>query len=146
MTDISTEFAADHRHCDHLFAAAEQSAASGDWPAADSQFDVFAGALEHHFTVEEQGLFPAFEARTGMTMGPTQVMRMEHLQMRKLLADMRDAIAKRNGDGYLGLSETLMMLMQQHNIKEEQILYRMADQALGAAGEEFVARLHREAA
>jgi len=35
----------------------------------------------------------------------------------------------------------LMMLMQQHNIKEEQMLYRMADQALGVEGEAIVAQL-----
>jgi len=32
---------------------------------------------------------------------------------------------------FLGLAETLMLLMQQHNMKEEQVLYRMMDQVYG---------------
>jgi hemerythrin-like domain-containing protein len=75
-------------------------------------------------------LFPAFEARTGMSMGPTQVMRSEHEQMRGLIGDMARAAAEANRDGYLGLSETLNMLMQQHNLKEENMLYPMSDQVL----------------
>ena len=38
------------------------------------------------------------------------------------------AVENRDKENYLGLSETLMMLMQQHNMKEEQVLYRMMDQ------------------
>jgi iron-sulfur cluster repair protein YtfE (RIC family) len=39
---------------------------------------------------------------------------------------------------YLGASETLNMLMQQHNIKEENMLYPMADRAMGADGEAVI--------
>jgi len=35
-------------------------------------------------------------------------------------------------DAYLGLSETLNMLMQQHNMKEENMLYPMSDQVLSS--------------
>ncbi len=66
-------------------------------------------------------------------MGPTQVMRMEHEQMRELMQDMAHAMIKTDYEGYLGLSETLNMLMQQHNMKEENVLYPMTDQVL--AGE-----------
>ncbi|MEW7975981.1 MAG: hemerythrin domain-containing protein [Candidatus Sedimenticola endophacoides] len=76
-------------------------------------------------------LVPGFEERTGQTMGPTQMMRQEHIQMRALLGEMGQAVALRDRERYLGLAETLMMIMQQHNMKEEQILYRMIDQAFG---------------
>ncbi|MHB8759820.1 MAG: hemerythrin domain-containing protein, partial [Thiobacillus sp.] len=69
---------------------------------------------------------------TGMAAGPTQVMRSEHVQMRGLMTDMANAVAASNRDGYLGLSETLNMLMQQHNLKEENMLYPMSDQVLGS--------------
>lgn len=81
-------------------------------------------------------LFPAFEERTGQTMGPTQMMRSEHLQMRQLFAEMATALEQRSKDQCLGLADTLMMIMQQHNMKEEQVLYPMTEQVLGvdAAG------------
>jgi hemerythrin-like domain-containing protein len=58
-------------------------------------------------------------------------MRMEHGQMRDLIQEMAGAVASADHDRYLGLSETLNMLMQQHNLKEENVLYPMSDQALG---------------
>ena len=65
-----------------------------------------------------------------MVTGPTEMMRMEHDQMRVLFAEMRDALEKKKNDDYLGIADTLLILMQQHNIKEEQILYNMMDQRL----------------
>ncbi|OOZ36881.1 hemerythrin domain-containing protein [Solemya velesiana gill symbiont] len=42
----------------------------------------------------------------------------------------------------MGLSETLMMIMQQHNMKEEQMLYRMADQVLAADAEAVIQQMN----
>jgi len=50
--------------------------------------------------------------------------------MRSLFSEMKDAIEQNNSDDYLGAAETLLILMQQHNMKEEQILYNMMDQRL----------------
>ena len=51
-------------------------------------------------------------------------------QMSGLLQEMDAALARTDGQAYLGQSETLLMLMRQHNMKEENILYPMSDQAL----------------
>jgi iron-sulfur cluster repair protein YtfE (RIC family) len=80
-------------------------------------------------------LFPAFEQASGNTMGPTRVMRLEHRQMRETLAEMDGALASGDLEDFLGQAETLLILMQQHNIKEEQILYPMCDRFLGGAVE-----------
>lgn len=128
----------DHRACDDLFASAENAVAQKDWAGACALFERFASAMAHHFAMEEAVLFPAFEARTGMSMGPTQVMRSEHEQMRGLIDDMARAVAGSDQDGYLGLSETLNMLMQQHNLKEENILYPMSDQVLAADRDQLI--------
>jgi iron-sulfur cluster repair protein YtfE (RIC family) len=138
MSTISEFLTGEHHHCDDLFAAAEDDAAQKNWDKAEEDFRLFRHSTETHFEVEEKILFPAFENATGMAMGPTQVMRVEHIQMRDVLAQMADAVAKRDADQYLGLSETLLMLMQQHNLKEEQILYRMADQALGGESDTLI--------
>jgi len=74
-------------------------------------------------------------------MGPTQVMRMEHIQMKQLFSEMEQAVKARDDAQYLGLSETLMMIMQQHNMKEEQMLYPMMDQTLGQAGGEIAQQI-----
>ena len=141
MSNITETMAADHRRCDHLFSEAEELVAGGDWGQGAERFNAFREATEHHFSMEESVLFPRFEQRTGQVAGPTQMMRMEHVQMRQLLADMAAAVAAQERERYLGLSETLMMLMQQHNMKEERILYPMSDQALGGEAAQVIGEM-----
>lgn len=130
MNEITEYLTEDHEHCDLLFAEAEQEVADGAWEKASDTCSRFMGAVLRHFSREESILFPEFEARTGMTGGPTAMMRVEHDQMRQLMESMAAAVSRRDGNTYLGLAETLLMLMQQHNMKEERILYPMADQAI----------------
>ena len=134
----------DHRHCDDLFVSAEQLANSGDLAAARQAFEDFSAATLRHFATEEQTLFPAFEAQTGMRMGPTQVMRMEHQQMRDLLSQAQAAIDAGDADEYMGQAETLLIMMQQHNMKEENMLYPMCDQHLSAELPAILERLETE--
>ena len=131
MSTIVEFLGSDHHACDELFASAEEAVAHKNWDSARTLFNRFHTAMAHHLAMEETVLFPAFEARTGNIAGPTQVMRMEHEQMRELLQAMAHAVAVTNQDDYLGLSETLNMLMQQHNLKEENMLYPMSDRVLG---------------
>lgn len=119
-----------HKHCDELFAAAEAAAVGREWTDAQRLLPDFIDEMETHFRTEEEVLFPAFEAATGMTMGPTRMMRLEHAQMRDLFSQMRSALESRDGTGFAGVAETLLVLMQQHNMKEENILYPMCDQGL----------------
>lgn len=145
MTSISQFLTEDHRHCDALFADAESAAADGQMETARLLAGQFLRAMETHFDMEESVLFPAFEDATGMVMGPTQVMRSEHHQMRDVFAQMRQAAEDGNADLFLGLSETLLMLMQQHNLKEEQMLYRMADTALEASNSAIISGMRARA-
>jgi hemerythrin-like domain-containing protein len=97
--------------------------------------------MEQHFHLEEDALFPALEQRAQQSSGPTRVMRLEHQDMRQLLKDLRDALSARNADRFLGLSETLLIMMQQHNYKEENVLYRMADYVLADDRPEILDRV-----
>ena len=129
-----------HKECDEVFARAEEAAGGGDWKRAQAEFDAFARQMDRHFDVEDNLLFPAFDNRTGHAGGPTRVMRMEHDQMRVVMHEMRSAVEAKNAEQYLGLSETFLVLMQQHNFKEEGILYNMMDQVLGDEAEKLLAQ------
>jgi len=121
-----------HKLCDDLFVAAEDAMNAGNWAAAAAAFQRFAAQMAAHFSAEEDVLFPAFEAATGMAGGPTNMMRFEHEQMRQLIKLMEGACAAKDADEYGGVAETLLTLLQQHNMKEENILYPMCDEALAA--------------
>jgi len=131
MTGINQYMTSDHRHCDELFAATESAADNEDWETAATQTEIFLTAMENHFTKEEEVLFPVFEETTGMQQGPTQVMRHEHQQMRDLFSQLRYALEATDQDEFLSITETLLILMQQHNMKEEGILYSMSDEQFG---------------
>lgn len=131
MHNIQAFMAGDHRRCDEIFNEIEQAVEAGAWDRARAAFAQFQHAVLQHFAAEEGVLFPAFEAKTGMTMGPTQVMRGEHGQMRELLAAAGAGLLAQDADDYAGNAETLLIMMQQHNTKEENVLYPMCDQVLG---------------
>jgi iron-sulfur cluster repair protein YtfE (RIC family) len=135
MSGITSALHNHHKLCDDDFADAEDAARKGDWAACAAAYGKFRTELLAHFGVEEEVVFPAFENRTGMAGGPTQVMRGEHAQMRDLLRQMDAALAQKDADAFGGAAETLLVMMQQHNMKEENILYPMIDQAMGQDGE-----------
>ena len=135
MTTISNFMQHNHRQCDELYAAAEEAVANQDWAAANAGWLAFTSELNTHITDREEGrLFPAFEAANGPP-GPIAMMRGEHAQMRALVAQMDEALASQEHQRFLGLGETLMMLTQQHNMKEENILYPMMDQFISGESE-----------
>ena len=124
ILDFLTEH---HRSCDHLLVESESPLAKKDWEGFNLNWQAFAKETIHHFELEEQILFPAFEAKTGMTCGPTQVMRQEHEQVKALIEQMQQAIESKDLERAMGIVESVMLLIQQHNMKEEQILYPMSD-------------------
>jgi iron-sulfur cluster repair protein YtfE (RIC family) len=142
MNDIAREFTADHEKCDAEFAALEGAVSREDWPRAAQHLERFCADMRRHLDTEEQSVFPGIEAHTGSGAGPVAVMRMEHDQMRELLEGLEAAVHARDGGEVLGIADTLLVLMQQHNIKEEQILYALADDLLDeAARGEAIGRL-----
>ena len=144
MTTIRSFMTEDHRRCDDLFADAEQAVSKSKMDIAKIAFGHFRAAMLAHFDSEEKTLFPTFEATTGMRMGPTQVMRMEHEQLRGLMDDAMNALNRADAEDYLGQADTLVIMMQQHNMKEENMLYPMCDQHLTAEVPAILDRLETE--
>jgi iron-sulfur cluster repair protein YtfE (RIC family) len=132
MSTLTEPLRDHHKHCDELFASAEAAVIDREWTTAQRLLPDFIAAMETHFRSEEETLFPAFEAAMGMTMGPTRMMRLEHAQMRELFGQMSAALAQRDAPGFGGAAETLLVFIQQHNMKEENILYPMCDRGLDA--------------
>jgi len=135
-------FTGDHRACDAGWADVAAAADAGDASAMAAYWQRFRNALLRHLAMEEQLLFPAFEAATGMANGgPTQVMRMEHQQMRGVLEQMAAAVARGDADELVDQGDTLNILIHQHNMKEEGMLYPMAENALQVDWPELRAKL-----
>jgi len=138
---ITATLTADHRDCDRRLGKVALRGRNTDWAQVARETESFHAAMERHFRFEEEVLFPPLEQVSPLSAGPTEMMRQQHAQIRALLEDLDAAVAAADADDYAGISETLHFLIQQHNAKEEGILYPLADRALGADGAALAARL-----
>ncbi len=136
---INQFMTADHRDCDEQFAELENIIDQGNFDGAKAMFEDFHTHMLKHFDMEEQVMFPQYQNCEGGHCDPTPVMLMEHNQMRAIFTQMSDAINENDKEKFLGQSEALLFTMQQHNMKEEQMMYNMADQALNS--EEIISQM-----
>ncbi len=130
---LMSYFQHDHRRCDTLWAELEAAGDDAELAVVTQQWATFSGAMRRHFKMEEEVMFPAFQQATGMFGGgPVEVMKMEHEQMRALLDQMDKLAAGGDIEALRDQGDTLLMVIQQHNSKEEGILYPMAEQSLAS--------------
>ncbi len=139
MGAITDYMSSDHKYCDDVFASLERSISDRHWDTAAQEMTEFINSMTLHFGMEEEVLFPAFEQATGNTTGPTSVMRAEHQQMCGIMKQMQEALDERDAVEFLGASETLSIMLQQHNMKEEGILYPMTDRVLSDKSDAILA-------
>ena len=138
MNTISDYLGTDHTRCDAFFAQLELAVTEGEWDDAGSDFKNFERAMARHFRKEEELLFVAFEKTTGNSAGPTSVMRIEHQHLRAIMSRMCEAVVQHDADEFFGHADTLRIMMHQHNMKEESILYLMSDRVLAERRDEIV--------
>jgi iron-sulfur cluster repair protein YtfE (RIC family) len=99
-------------------------------PEARAALKRAVGELRRHIYVEEELLFPPLQA-AGMT-GPILVMLREHAQMWPVLATLDRELVQGVGDDELRRAcRQLLVLLQHHNPKEEQIIYPQVDHVVG---------------
>ena len=124
----------DHHRIDEGFA---QYAASLTSPAVDrAAFDGAARALRHHIHVEETLHFPVLKA-AGL-LAPVLVMLREHGEIWDLLDASAVALDQGDATAAQNLWPRLAAVLEQHNMKEENILYPAGDKTLSTADADLV--------
>jgi uncharacterized protein (DUF2249 family) len=130
--EINEALAWDHDRLDALETEAFRKRSEGELRSAAETYAIFAAGLRRHIAFEEKILFPAFEATSGMppTAGPTAVMRAEHREIEDLIGRIEAGIAEKDAP-VDQLRRSLHAVLEEHNFKEEQVLYPATDQLLG---------------
>ena len=128
---ISDPCGHDHDRLDDFFQRF-QTLKTSDRANGVRTFQEFHAGLERHIFCEEYILFPAFETKTGMTGGPTQVMHWEHQQIRGFLKAIVDKLAACTDDT-VNDEAGLLAVLGPHNHKEEKILYPMIERVTDGA-------------
>lgn len=141
MLTISSFLQADRVHCDHLLARAEALAQGFLWVRARCIMARFDAAFQTHLRMEEHVLFAALEQYCGDVLKPTALMRREHQQLKKLSGSAARAVKKGNVRRFLGAAKLLRQAMDAHCMKEETVLYRMADAVLRPAARFLVGEM-----
>jgi iron-sulfur cluster repair protein YtfE (RIC family) len=125
---VKDYFEADHDRLDGLFRQL-QNLKRSDYPKAKECFKEFKFGLQRHILWEEEILFPLFERKMGTTLGPTQVMRMEHRQIREYLESIHKKVQEQNPESDQE-EQMLLAVLSAHNQKEEDILYPAIDRSM----------------
>jgi iron-sulfur cluster repair protein YtfE (RIC family) len=141
MESITSAMQQDHVVIDGVAERALAAAQARDGAGLARDAAEFLRRLRQHIEAEEKLLFPAFEQRTGMSAaGPSVQMRAEHEQMQPILAQMEAAVAAQDGAGYQRASRALFDILTPHNLKEEQMMYPMLDEAVGPDAQALLAQ------
>lgn len=116
----------DHHRIDEGFARFAESLSG---PAVDREaFDGAALALRHHIYIEEVHHFPVVRA-SGL-MGPILVMLREHGEIWDLLDKVAAALDRGDDAEAKAVWPQLADVLEQHNLKEEKIVYPAGDEKL----------------
>ncbi|MEW6544659.1 MAG: hemerythrin domain-containing protein [Nitrospirota bacterium] len=127
-TTVTRFFQQDHERLDGLLRQFHELKRSDSAKAVEA-FKEFKFGLQRHIVWEEELLFPRWEQATGITEGPTRVMRIEHRRIGEALEMIHKKVQA--GDPESDQEEQqLVALLASHNQKEERILYPAIDQAL----------------
>ena len=90
---------------------------------------LFAAAVTPHAEIEEELLFPAFEAAGG-PVEPLAVMRTEHEEIEHLITSVANA---KTADSARDCVLALLAVLRSHFAKEEEVLFPMCETTIGDA-------------
>lgn len=129
---IGQQLEHDHHRIDEEFARFADSLTTAT--VNRDAFDAAAAGLRHHIYVEESLHFPILRA-AGL-MAPVLVMLREHGEIWDLLDATASALDQ--GAAVGDLWSRLASVLEQHNMKEERILYPAGDQQISPADTDLI--------
>ncbi len=122
--------------------ALEESLSSGaDFSEVRTKGVGVAKSLLSHAHIEDEVLFPALESCLGGGMGPLAVMRQEHLEIEGSLGRVGET---QSLEALRDLVLPALTLARQHFLKEDGMLFPMAEQALDESELEQMTATFRE--
>jgi hemerythrin-like domain-containing protein len=131
----------EHSLYEELLSRCQDAVDIEDWATANLAFQELVTHLKRHMALEEEVLYPAYEATAHAPQGPTTALREEHDGIVRLFHDMARIIRSRDSDHALEGLAQLGNLMIKHHEKEEDIFLPMASHILRESRAELLRRL-----
>ncbi|HHH44935.1 MAG TPA: hemerythrin domain-containing protein [Gammaproteobacteria bacterium] len=131
----------EHSLYEDLLSQCTEAVEIEDWKTAGSLFKRLVTHLKRHMAIEDEVLYPAYEASAEAPQGPTGALREEHDRIAQLVTDMARVLETRDSDYVLECMAHLERQMIKHHEKEEDIFLPMASHILDARREEISQQL-----
>jgi iron-sulfur cluster repair protein YtfE (RIC family) len=142
---VTTYLSWDHDRLNALLVEVTAEVDAGRLEEARLAYRRWEQGFTRHLRIEEELLFPLFEARAGIVAGPTETMREEHREARRAVATMREGLGRRDVEVFREALQFLRSILPGHMSKEERLLYPATDGLLTEAQRQAVSeRLQRE--
>ena len=138
MKTICEYLAQEHLRCDRLFAKVESCIAQRDWRNADQHFRLFEDAMGRHIVMEESILFPAFINAVSGASAPIAMLRTEHQRLKAIFERFEDSLQRQDLRDFALHADSYVLLVRQHSMKEEEMLYPLLDRILADSRERIV--------
>jgi len=133
----------DHSEYEVLLFRCQESVSQEDWDTAFAAFESLVAHLKAHMAMEEEILYPAYEAIEEFPQGPTESLRHEHDEIVRHMRDLKRVLKTRNSEHVFESLLPLEKLMIKHHEKEEDIFLPMAGYFLLPHREDILARLEQ---
>lgn len=123
----------DHRRIEALVADLMSQVSEGEHHAAFGTLHHLRTGLAQHIRIEDKIILPLIATRLHSPRGPAAVLRDQHRDIERRLADLADALAGNPSESRLHLSgrlAELRTLLQNHEALEVRVMYTVADHLL----------------
>jgi len=145
FASITEYLAWDHREIMKILADLGSIVEDAEIERAESTFAELRARLDRHIRIEEEALFPRFEASMGrITRGPTFPMGLEHIEILKIAEDMGQAITAGQGTLFAEERAELEGLLAKHSAWEEGAFAPRMDRLAGDQVPSLVDWLERQ--
>lgn len=131
----------EHSLYENLLSLCRDAAEAEDWATVDRVIRELVTHLKRHMALEEEVLFPAYEATLHAPQGPTTALREEHDDIVRLIRDTARVIRTRDSEPVLECLARLDARMIKHHEKEEDIFLPMASHILDDRRDELLRKL-----
>jgi len=131
----------EHSLYEDLLSQCLEAVQAEDWGTVDMAFHELVTHLKRHMALEEEVLYPAYEATPNVPRAPTAALREEHSDIVRLIQDIAQIIRHRGSDHVIECLLHLENRMIKHHEKEEDIFLPMASLILNDSHDEISRKL-----
>ncbi|UCH40296.1 MAG: hemerythrin domain-containing protein [Gammaproteobacteria bacterium] len=131
----------DHREIESAVYRCRSACDIADWSLVQDVFAEMASDYKNHIRIEENVLFPAYEAHPEASSGPTESLQADHEQIVHLMDHIAQRLADNNRKSLAESFSLLYRILRNHHEKEEEIFLPMASGALYSNKDAILAKM-----